>query len=506
MAEETKDTGESRGGRRRWHSDPRKIVPLTALAAVLATVGGLALLTNIFERKQEARNPFYRVVELNDDTDGPVVWGKNFPLQFDGYQRTVDQVRTRYGGSEAVPRTPTEKDPRSIVAQSRLEEDPRLKTMWAGYAFAKDFREERGHAFMLDDQTFTERQQVVKQPGTCMNCHASVYTTYKKLGNGDIFKGFEELNKMPYFEARKLVSHPVACIDCHDSQTMALRVTRPAFVEGLQALASSDQPVPQHLASLERWRQQGRKGTYDVNQLASRQEMRTFVCGQCHVEYYFKGPEKRLTFPWAKGLKVENIVAYYDEVKHKDWSHAETGADVLKAQHPEFEMFNQGIHARSGVACADCHMPYHREGAMKVSDHHVRSPLLNIQRACQTCHRWPEEELRARVEINQGRTYQMRNLAMDALVQLIGDIKNAKAAGKSDAELAAARDYQRKAQFYLDFVEAENSMGFHASQEAVRILGESINLTRLGQLSLRGGVTAPTPGQQQTAALVVPSH
>ena len=114
------------------------------------------------------------------------MWGKNFPLQYDGYNRTVDQVRTRYGGSEAVPRTPTSVDPRSVVAQSRLEEDPRLKTMWAGYAFATDFREERGHAYMLDDQTFTERQAVVQQPGTCMHCHASVYAPYKKLGGGDL--------------------------------------------------------------------------------------------------------------------------------------------------------------------------------------------------------------------------------------------------------------------------------------------------------------------------------
>src|SRR3712207_925423 len=236
-----------------------KLIVVTAFVAALVAVGGVALLVNIMERKQEARNPFCRVVEITDETEDPAVWGKNFPLQYDQYLRTVDQVRTRYGGSEAVPQTPTEADPRSIVAQSRLEEDPRLKIMWAGYAFSKDFREERGHAFMLDDQTFTERQDVVKQPGTCMNCHASVYTTYKQLGGGDIFKGFEELNKLPYFEARKLVTHPVACIDCHDSQTMALRVTRPAFVEGLQALAASDQPVP-HLASLERWRQQGRKG------------------------------------------------------------------------------------------------------------------------------------------------------------------------------------------------------------------------------------------------------
>src|SRR5215203_1329220 len=188
--------------------------PLTVFGALLllaagGAVLGMLLLVSIFERKQEARNPFFRVVELTDEIDDPAIWGKNFPQQYDGYRRTVDQQRTRYGGSEAEPRTPTQVDPRSIVAQSRLEEDPRLKVMWAGYAFAKDFREERGHAFMPDDQTFTERQDVTKQPGTCMNCHASVYTTYKKLGNGDVFKGFEALNQMPYFEARKLVSHPV---------------------------------------------------------------------------------------------------------------------------------------------------------------------------------------------------------------------------------------------------------------------------------------------------------
>ena len=113
-------------------------------------------------RSQEARETFHKVVELTDDITDPEVWGRNFPLQYDGYKRTVDQVRTRYGGSEAVPRTPTSADPRSIVAQSRLEEDPRLKTLWAGYAFSKDFREERGHAYMLDDQTFTERQSVVQ--------------------------------------------------------------------------------------------------------------------------------------------------------------------------------------------------------------------------------------------------------------------------------------------------------------------------------------------------------
>ena len=446
-----------------------KLIVITAFIAAVAAAGITALLVNIMERKQEARNPFYRVVELTDETEDPEIWGKNFPLQYDDYRRTVDQVRTRFGGSEAVQRTPTEVDPRSVVAQSRLEEDPRLKIMWAGYAFATDFREERGHAFMLDDQTFTERQQVVKQPGTCMHCHASVYLPYKRLGEGDLIKGFEKMNQMPYTEARKLVNHPVACIDCHDSNTMQLRITRPGFIEGMRAFKAG----------------QGVQN-YDVNAQATRQEMRSYVCGQCHVEYYFKGPEKRLVYPWAKGLKIDDIYAYYEEEKHKDWVHAETGAEVLKAQHPEFEMYNQGIHARSGVACADCHMPYKREGAMKISDHHVRSPLLNINRACQTCHKWPEEELKARVETNQERNFRLRNLAMDALVGLINDIKAARAAGRTDAELQAARSFQRKAQFYLDFVEAENSTGFHAPQEAARILGESIDASRQGQVAIRG--------------------
>jgi nitrite reductase (cytochrome c-552) len=447
-----------------------RLVGVTAFVAALASAGITALLVNILERKQEARNPFYRVVELTDETVDPAVWGKNFPLQYDDYQRTVDQVRTRYGGSEAVPRTPNRVDPRSVVAQSRLEEDPRLKTMWAGYPFAVDFREERGHAYMLADQTFTERQRVAKQPGTCMHCHASVYVPYKRLGGGDLIKGFEKMNQMPYSEARQHVTHPVACIDCHDPQTLQLRVTRPGFIEGMRALKGS-QGVP----------------NYDVNRMATRQQMRTFVCGQCHVEYYFKGKEKRLVYPWASGLKADEILAYYDQhaPDHKDWVHAETGAEVLKAQHPEFELWNQGIHARSGVACADCHMPYKREGAMKISDHHVRSPLLNINRACQTCHKWSEAELKIRVETNQERTFQLRNVAMDALLDLIADIKAANAAGVPADQLAAARKLQRRAQYLLDFIEAENSTGFHAPQEAARILGLSIDASRRGQMALR---------------------
>ena len=444
-----------------------KLIFVTALVAAAAAAGMTALLVNIMERKQEARDPFFRVVELTDEIDDPAVWGKNFPFQYDGYLRTVDQVRTRYGGSEAIARTPTQADPRSLVAQSRLEEDPRLKTMWNGYAFAVDFREERGHAYMLEDQTFTERQQVVTQPGTCMHCHASVYLPYKRLGKGDLIAGFEAMNKMPYKEARTKVEHPVTCIDCHDPTSMKLRVTRPGFLEGMKAYKAS----------------QGIEN-YDVNASATHQEMRSFVCGQCHVEYYFKGPEKRLTYPWTKGLKADEILSYYEENGFKDWTHADTGAPNLKAQHPEFEMWNQGVHAKSGVTCADCHMPYTRQGALKVSDHHVRSPLLNINNACQVCHTMPEEELRQRVFTIQDRTYTMRNVAMDALVELIGDLKLARSNGASVSAVTAAQSSQRRAQFLLDFIEAENSMGFHAPQESMRILGLSIEHTRKGQRAL----------------------
>ncbi|HEX5752527.1 MAG TPA: ammonia-forming cytochrome c nitrite reductase subunit c552 [Archangium sp.] len=478
-------------------SPTRRRLTLLLAAMVLAAgaaAGAAALAVNIMERKQEARNPFYRVVELTDDTVDPAIWGKNFPLQYDDYKRTVDMTRTKYGGSEAVPREPTANDPRAVTAQSRLEEDPRLKTFWAGYAFATDFREERGHAYVLEDQLFTERQHVTKQPGACLHCHASVYVTYKKQGEGDLIKGFEKVNAMPYPEARKRVEHPVACIDCHDSQTMQLRVTRPGFLEGIRALKAS----------------QGVQN-YDVNKQATRQEMRTYVCGQCHVEYYFKGPEKRLTYPWANGIKIENILTYYAENGHKDWTHAETGAPVLKAQHPEFEMYNQGIHARSGVACADCHMPYKREGALKISDHHVRSPLLNVNRACQTCHNWTETELTQRVTTIQDRTFELRNRAMDAMIALIGDMKAARGAGKTDADLKTAMELQRRAQFMVDFVEAENSMGFHAPEEAARILGIAMDLARQGQLAVRQADYTPnlfpstTPSVKPTEREVTPA-
>ena len=437
--------------------------------AALATVLLATLLMNIFERKQEARQTYVQISNLTEDTVDPAEWGKNFPRQYDGFKLTATtgpESRTRYGGSEAF---------------SKLDTDPHLKRIFAGYAFAIDYREERGHAYSLKDQDETERTKQKPQPGACLHCHASIVPAWRKAGEGDIQKGFEKISAMPFKEARKLVDHPVSCLDCHDPKSMALRVTRPGFLNGIKAYMKTEKNID----------------NYNPNTMASRQEMRTFVCGQCHVEYYFKPEGKAVTYPWSKGLKVENIEAYYDEIKFSDWKHAETGAGVLKAQHPEFELYSQGIHARSGVACADCHMPYKREGAMKVSDHWVRSPMKNVERACLVCHPYSSEEMKSRVQVIQDRNQALLLRAEDAVVALIDDIKAAKQNGASEQQLTPALKFQRSAQFRSDFINAENSMGFHAPQEAARVLGEAIDMARQGQLALRPTVAHGPEGKKK---------
>ncbi|HLO66354.1 MAG TPA: ammonia-forming cytochrome c nitrite reductase subunit c552 [Holophaga sp.] len=484
---------------------------LIAAAAAAGTILVLALNASITRHKLEALQTSVRVVDLDEKTVDPAVWGKNFPRQYDGYQRTTERTGTKYGGggNESLP-------PEKIV------EDPRLPVIFDGYAFAIDYRNRRGHAYMLDDQRQTKRVTERPQTGACLHCHAATTNPYREAGikagapgtledpfgsaNGkaQLMAGFEALGKLPYLEATRQVKHPIVCADCHDPKTMALRVTRPGFLRGIDALAKSDAPVP-HLPSVEKWRKGDRKEAYDPNRDATRQEMRSFVCGQCHVEYYC-GPKATLFFPWDKGLKVEEIEATYDAYKFPDgkrffdWKHARTGAEVLKAQHPEFEMWSQGVHARSGVSCTDCHMPYQREGALKISDHHVASPLLSVNRACQTCHRFPEAELKARVEAIQDRTHALMIRAEDAVVALINDLQKAKADGYDDAKLKDAQEFQRKAQWRSDFINAENSMGFHAPQETARILGEAIDFARQGQLALRDLRDKVKPEPQKAAA------
>ncbi|MBN9120681.1 MAG: ammonia-forming cytochrome c nitrite reductase subunit c552 [Planctomycetes bacterium] len=467
---------------------PLVVFPLVIVASAVSTAGVLMLLSNIYTRKWESRETVFRVVDLPPGTVDPAEWGKNYPRQYDSYKRTVDVIRTRHGGNEAPPLKRGE--PVGPEA-SKLEIDPRLRVIYSGYPFSVDYREARGHAYMLSDQDVTRRTTEFKQPGACLHCHAAITPAYHQKGREagipddrpreQLMKGFEVVCKMPLAEARGLVAHPVSCIDCHDPQSMQLRVTRPAFLVGIGELAKGEAPVP-HLPSVERWRLEGRRGTYDPNADATRQEMRSLVCGQCHVEYYFQKDTKLVTYPWHNGLRADDIERYYEATAFTDWTHKDAGTPMLKAQHPEFEMWSQGIHARSGVSCADCHMPYVREGAVKVSDHHVRSPMLNVNRACQTCHRYPEEEIKARVEVIQGRTRELLDRAEDACVDVIRAIADAKARGATDEQLAEARKLHRAAQWRADFVQSENSRGFHASQEAARVLGQSIDLARQGQL------------------------
>lgn len=434
---------------------------------VLALVGGAvvallvaALLVTIGERRGETRQPYDLIVAVDEDVTDPEVWGINFPSQYESYLRTTDWEKTRYGGSDAIPR-------------QKLNEDPWLRAMWSGYAFSIDYRESRGHAYTLHDQDHTQRVLQRSQPGACLHCHASIGPLYRYLGDGDEMAGFVEASGMSWEEARymtdddgrPLVEHPVSCVDCHTPGTMRLRVTRPGFINGIRELKAS----------------QGVED-FDPNRDATRQEMRTYVCGQCHVEYYFDPDNnKAVTYPWSEGLRAHEIEAYYERIGFSDWTHGTTGGAMLKAQHPEFEMWNQGVHASAGVTCADCHMSYEREGARKVSNHHVRSPLLNVNPACQTCHTAAEDELLARVERIQTRTDDLVDRAADALVDLITVIAAAREIGATDDELAEALQLQRRSQWRLDFIYSEGSRGFHAPQEAAKVLAESIDYARQGE-------------------------
>ncbi len=400
--------------------------------------GLAAILINIQQRKAEATEFPLRVVAIDSDELDPAVWGQNFPRQYDSFLRTQeDTTGTPYGGS---------------VPYSKLERYPAMVRLWAGYAFSKDHNEERGHFYTTIDQKNTQRVQLVNQPGACINCHAA------EAPQLIAEMGWETFNVTPYNDLKDQLHVGSSCADCHDPTTMELRITRPALINALSAQGID-------------WTQ------------ASRQEMRTYVCAQCHVEYYFLGDNKVLTFPWSQGYNIDDIAAHYDSYGFTDWTHAESNAPMIKIQHPEFELWTTGLHAQSGVSCADCHMPYVREGAVKVSDHWLRSPLTNINQACQTCHKQDEAVLEERIVTIQNRTAELLRLAEEAILDAIDAIMAAQAAGATDEQLAEARQLHRQASMRWDFISSENSTGFHSPQEAARVLALSIDYARQAQLA-----------------------
>jgi nitrite reductase (cytochrome c-552) len=456
-----------------------KMQGTTLLFLLISCILTILLLDNIYSRKSEAENKYDNLVKVTEDDTDAAKWGLNWPKQYDSYKLNAETTRTRFGGhggSEALP-------------EQKIDRDPWLKRMFKGYAFSIDYRDRRGHAYMLEDQEQSERQ-TKPQTGSCLHCHASVMPLYRELGDGDAMLGFEKTHQYSYESLNEMLhesghAHPVSCVDCHDPNTMKLRITRPGFINGIQFLAESSSELPQ-FPSIERWRKSKDSTPYDPNIHATRNEMRSYVCAQCHVEYYCAS-EMPLEFPWKNGLKAEDLEKHWNETlfpngkRFFDYTHKESGAEILKVQHPEFELWSQGIHARSGVSCADCHMPYQRDGATKVSDHWVRSPLLNVNNACQTCHQIEADEILARVDIIQDRNHKLLQRGGQSLMDLLDAIQLAKDSGVTQSELKEALELQRQAQWRLDFIAAENSMGFHAPQEAARILGEAIDYARQGQ-------------------------
>ncbi|MDI6802741.1 MAG: ammonia-forming cytochrome c nitrite reductase subunit c552 [Bacteroidota bacterium] len=413
--------------------------------SIILTIAVVGLLINIFEHKQEGRITYLQLKEIPEGEPDPAVWRDNFPREYDSYIKTMSTSELedyskygRYGGSESF---------------QKLDKHPDYMRLFAGYPFGIDYKEERGHMNALQDMLASQRLGD-KKPGTCMSCKSP---QVPKLIDSI---GAEAFYKIPVKDLAEKhgFKHSVSCADCHDANTMDLKITRIAFKEAME-----------------------RRGI-DLSK-ADRQQMRTYVCAQCHVEYYFKGPGKYLTFPWDKGLNIDSIDSYYSEVAFTDWNHAETNSPMIKIQHPEFEFWSTGLHARSNVACADCHMPYKREGAIKITDHWIRTPLENISNTCLNCHRQSETEMKSRVLEIQDKTYQSMQKSEKAILAAMDVLKMAIQSGVSDKELEEARLLHRKAQMRWDFISAENSMGFHSPQESARILADARDFARQAELS-----------------------
>ncbi len=419
------DVPRPRAARRRWVGP----VVFVLAAAVVALLGLLAV--SILEHRWEARRVAVAIVPLPQWEADPAAWGLNYPREYQTYlEATQSDTRTRYGGS--FPR-------------DYLDADPNLVVLWARYGFAKDYKQARGHPHSVEDILATKRI-TPKTVGTCWTCKsADVPRLLHEMGPADFYAA-------DFHELRDEITHPIACRDCHDPETLELVITRPALREGLTALGRDPDAL-------------------------SHQEMRSMVCAQCHSEYYFKGGSY-LVFPWAKGTRPEEMLAYYDGHDFADFTHAVSGTRVVKAQHPDWELWRTGIHAYRGVSCADCHMPYVSEGGAKYTDHHIQSPLLTINRSCAVCHRWTEKEIRTRVEATQDKVHAALVRAESALVKAHFDVAAAGQAGADETALAEVRRLVRHAQFRWDYVRSSNGTGIHSPQEATRILGEAADLAQ----------------------------
>jgi nitrite reductase (cytochrome c-552) len=419
------------------------LVGIIILLAVVL-VGTLLFLKN---QPPQVRATIPPVVEVKPMEADSSIWGQNFPNQWSTLQQTeFNNKDTTFGGSSKF---------------SNLERDPRQILLFAGYPFSVEYNDERGHMNAVKDVQAIKRVND-KTHATCYSCKSS---NNPKLWSE---MGMEGYDAKLFSEMTPNIQNSIGCANCHEAGTMRLIVTNPALENALKAQGKD-------------WKS------------FTRQEMRTVVCANCHVEYYMVGDNKILNFPWANGTKIDEIIKYYDDLDFKDWEYPETGIAMLKAQHPEYEMFTaDSTHYKAGVACADCHMPYVRDGAAKFSSHDVHSPLLNPQQACGQCHT-DVDYVTARVSDIQNQVFNTKTATEDALIDSLNAIKLATANPNADgAKLDEARQIHRKAQFMWDFVSAENSMGFHNPEYFLKFLAVSTNLARQAQMKATEATGDPT--------------
>jgi nitrite reductase (cytochrome c-552) len=430
---------------------------LFAATAVIVFLIGL-FGASIIERRTEAVTAGVPVRPLPEFEPRNAVWGEQFPRQFESYLLTLDTTfASRYGGARH---------------RDMLEQHPEMVVLWAGYAFARDYNQIRGHYYSVLDVHESLRTNI-EQPGTCWTCKS---TDVPRLMDRYGVAGFYAQS---WRDLGDEVANPIGCQDCHDPATLRLRITRPALIEAFARM--------------------GR----DIEQ-ATHQELRSLVCAQCHVEYYFRPEDNYLVFPWdARGIDADAQEQFLDDSGHVDWVHALSRAPMIKVQHPDYELYQSSVHAYRGVACADCHMPYRREGGVKFTNHHIRSPLADVAAACMVCHGGTEREMIERVYDTQDRIVQLRREAERKLAMLHIEAKAAWDAGATEAEMAPVLQMIRSAQWRWDWIAASHGAAAHAPIESGRLLGMAIALAgearvELARVLSRHGVNQPVPMPEWT--------
>ncbi|WP_454952434.1 ammonia-forming cytochrome c nitrite reductase [Capnocytophaga granulosa] len=407
---------------------------LVGILAVVTFLLGL-LANSIMNRSHEAEFIAKGGNNLEDQECRNELYKEFYPRQYDSWEATADTTfRSRYMSSQD---------------DDMLEQRPEMVVLWAGYAFSKEYNAPRGHMHAIEDVTKILRTGSPSetthspQPGTCWTCKSpDVPRLMKKVG-------LEEYYSAPWDKWGSEIVNPIGCATCHNTKTMSLEVHQPALAEAF-----------------------ARQGK-DINK-ATHQEMRSLVCAQCHVEYYFKGDKKYLTFPWDEGMTVEKMEEYYDKEGWTDYVHKVSRAPIIKAQHPDYELSQLGIHGQRGVSCADCHMPYKTDGAVKFTDHQISSPLRNISASCQTCHRQSEEDLRKNVYDRQDAVYGMRMKLEKELAKVHFKAKFLWDNGATEEQMKPTLALIRKSQWRWDMVHSSHGAAFHAPIESERLLSDGL--------------------------------